>query len=261
MIKPYDELEFTDDFLFCKIMQDTEICRQMLEILLKIKIEKVELKNQQQIFNVDPIHRGVRLDVFVKDSRRMFDIEIQTSIKHDEAKRARYYQSQMDVSNLMKGEKISNLKESYVIFLCKTDPFCKGLPIYTFSNLCHEDKEFRLGDESYKYFFNAEAFSKLNDDSEIKNFLEYISTNSAKNDFTKTLEKKVFASKVESEWRADYMKLELLLDETRVEGYEQGEQAKAFETAKTMLEDNVPEDLIMKYTGLSAEDLKKIKTE
>lgn len=259
MIKPYDELEFTDDFLFCKIMQDTEICRKMLEILLKIKIERIELKNQQQIFNVDPVHRGVRLDAFVKDSRRMYDIEIQTSIKKDEAARARYYQSQMDVSNLMRGEKISNLKESYVIFLCKTDPFFKGFPVYTFSNLCHEDKTFELGDKSYKYFFNAGAFFKIGDDKEIKEFLEYISTNFAKNDFTKMLQKKVMAFKVESEWRADYMKLELLLDETRIEGFEKGEQAKALETAKNMLEDNMSEDLILKYTGITVEELIKIK--
>jgi predicted transposase/invertase (TIGR01784 family) len=55
------------------------------------------------------------------------------------------------------------------------------------------------------------------------------------------------------------MKLELLLDETRIEGFEKGKQTKALETARNMLKDNVSEDLIIKYTGLSEEDLRKLK--
>ena len=37
----------------------------------------------------------------------------------------------MDVDNLLRGQSYAELKESYVIFICKQDPFGKGLPVYT----------------------------------------------------------------------------------------------------------------------------------
>ena len=42
MIKSIEELTFTDDFLFGRVMQNPEICKGLLERLLEIKIEKIE---------------------------------------------------------------------------------------------------------------------------------------------------------------------------------------------------------------------------
>ncbi len=33
--KSYDELEYRDDFMFGKVMEDTELCREVLECLLE----------------------------------------------------------------------------------------------------------------------------------------------------------------------------------------------------------------------------------
>ena len=41
--KAWDELTFADNFLFCKILEDDpEICRQLLELLLHVKIDRLE---------------------------------------------------------------------------------------------------------------------------------------------------------------------------------------------------------------------------
>ena len=77
--KPWSELTFADNFLFCKIMEDENICRQFLEILLPIKIEKIKYLNTEKEFNPSYKGRSIRLDVFVKDSNRVFDIEMQSS--------------------------------------------------------------------------------------------------------------------------------------------------------------------------------------
>ena len=37
-IKPVEELTFTDDFMFTTIMKDKEICKELLERLLKINV-------------------------------------------------------------------------------------------------------------------------------------------------------------------------------------------------------------------------------
>ena len=52
--------------------------------------------------------------------------------REDIGKRTRYYQSMIDIDSLLKGAVYSELKESYVIFICTSDPFESGLPVYTF---------------------------------------------------------------------------------------------------------------------------------
>ena len=74
--------------------------------------------------------KGVRFDVYTKDDNRIFDIEIQTTINANLSRRARYYQSMIDTDSLARGEKYSRLKDSYVIFLCLSDPFDESLPVY-----------------------------------------------------------------------------------------------------------------------------------
>ena len=41
-LKPIEELTFTDNFLFGRVMQNAEICKGLLERLLEIKIEYPE---------------------------------------------------------------------------------------------------------------------------------------------------------------------------------------------------------------------------
>ena len=38
MAKSYEELRFTDDFMFGKVMEDRELCRDVLECLLGEKV-------------------------------------------------------------------------------------------------------------------------------------------------------------------------------------------------------------------------------
>ena len=66
----------------------------------------------------------------MQDSTRVFDVEIQTAKQGDLALRTRYYHSAMDTSLLHSGQYYTELKESYVIFLCMFDPIGKGLPLY-----------------------------------------------------------------------------------------------------------------------------------
>ena len=40
-IKAYEELEFKDDFMFGKVMQDSELCRDVLECLLQRPVGKL----------------------------------------------------------------------------------------------------------------------------------------------------------------------------------------------------------------------------
>ena len=41
-LKPYEELFFTDDFLFSKIMRNSEIAKGVVQNLLGLKVKKIE---------------------------------------------------------------------------------------------------------------------------------------------------------------------------------------------------------------------------
>ena len=105
--------------------------------------------------------KGVRFDVYTRDENRIFDIEIQTTINANLSRRARYYQSMIDIDSLARGEKYSRLKDSYVIFLCLSDPFDEKLPVYFFENTCRLGQKRNLGDDAYKLFFNASEYAKM----------------------------------------------------------------------------------------------------
>ena len=67
-------------------------------------------------------------------------------------KRTRYYQAMIDMAETEKGQDYQDLKESYIIFICTFDPFKQGKPMYTFRNLCIENKELELEDKTTKIF-------------------------------------------------------------------------------------------------------------
>ena len=88
--KPVEELTFTDDFMFGTVMKNKTICKGVIERLLHIKVGKIEYPSLQKTIAPFYESKGIRLDVYVSDSDRVFDIEIQTSIPPSLPKRTRY---------------------------------------------------------------------------------------------------------------------------------------------------------------------------
>ncbi len=127
-IKPFEKLKFHDDFMFGLVMQDKELCREVLECLLGIKIRHLEYTEPQKDFTPLYTAHGIRLDVYVRDGDTVYDVEVQNRNEHDMGKRTRYYQSMMDADSLLKGHVYSELKRCVIIFLCRFDPFKKGIP-------------------------------------------------------------------------------------------------------------------------------------
>ena len=53
-IKPFEELTFADDFMFNKVMHDPEICAEVIERLLHIKVDHIvypEIQKSLQPYN------------------------------------------------------------------------------------------------------------------------------------------------------------------------------------------------------------------
>ena len=262
--KPIEELTFTDDFMFGNIMKNEHICRGVLERLLRMKIGKIEYPSLQK--SISPFYesKGIRLDVYTSDETHVFDIEIQTSISPDLGKRTRYYQSMMDCDNLLKGQNYNDLKESYVIFICLSDPFKLGLPVYTFRNLCEENPAADLNDKSYKVFYNASAYEKETD-KELFALLHYISAKQTGSPFTDEINGLVEQAKLSEAFRSDYLTMNLreydLRRMGREEGIRTGIEKANLDNARNMLADNIAVERIARYTGLPLETVRKLKAE
>ena len=267
-MKPIEELTFTDDYMFGYMMRNPEICKGLLERLLQIKIEKLEYPELQKTITPHYENKGVRLDVYVQDSNRVFDVEVQNILDDDLPTRTRYYQSMMDIDLLLKGKKYSELKESFIIFVCKDDFYEEGFPCYSFSNLCHEKRTLEFGDKTHKIIFNASAFSQEKD-LERKSLLEYIKSKKSTSDFTKMIDLLVEKTKENQNFRGDYMAWGLAEQDAEKRGYNAGiadgvaqgaEQAK-IETAKNLIAMHLSLEDIVKATGLTLEIVQKIVKE
>ena len=271
--KPVDELSFTDDFMFGTVMKNQFICKGVIERLLHIKVGKIEYPFLQKTIAPFYESKGIRLDVYVSDTERVFDIEIQTSIPPSLPKRTRYYQSLMDVDNLLRGQSYAELKESYVIFICTQDPFGKSLPVYEFRNICTADGTLFLDDKSYKVFYNVGAYGK-EDEPELSALLQYLCERRATSGFTQQIDALVEKAKRNEKFRSWYMSLNIWKDDLLREGSQLGEKIgfergrrdgiaagayqKAQETAKLMQRESCSVDFIQRMTGLSEAEIEKL---
>ena len=213
----WEELQISNDFIFGKVMQDPKLCKGLLQrILPGLKIDRIEYPETQKAIRPDIDAKSVRLDVYVEDGKgTVYDIEMQVGTSKELPKRTRYYQSLLDMRMIDKGEPYKKLKPSYIIFICPFDQFGMGRHIYTFENICKEDKSVLLNDGTTKIFLNAKG--TMDDVSpELKAFLDYVAGKKPADPFVDELEEAVKNARKNREWRHEYMTL-LMRDQENIE--------------------------------------------
>lgn len=262
--KKWEELELKDDFMFAKVMRDPELCKEMLERLLGIKIARIEYPEEQKTIDISYDSHGVRLDIYVQDDENtVYNVEVQTTDTKELPKRSRYYQAMIDLNLLEKGEHYSKLNKSFIIFICTFDLFGKDFYQYTFENTCKEDTSIGLNDQATKIFFNTSG--TIGDLSEeAKAFLKYVGGTTSDDSFVRKLEDKVNTARKNEEWRREYMTLYMRDLENkelgRQEGLLEGRQEEKIQIVKMLLRKGLLSDAeIISVTEVSPEQLQEIK--
>ena len=224
MSKRYEELDFTDDFIFCKILYNNEpLCKELLEVILGKKIRKIVYHDWQKQIEMTAEGKGVRLDVYLEDGHTVYDLEMQAARKKNLPKRSRYYQGMIDLNLIERGADYEELKESYVIFICTYDLFGKNACVYTFENRCCEVEGLCLEDGTMKVFLNAEGdTSKLT--PELRDFLDYVAGRRIHGKLVAKIDEEVRKARNHEEWRTEYMTFEMLQREKYKEGVEYGKK-------------------------------------
>lgn len=187
------EIPFSHQVMFRLVMEKPELCKRTLELLMDCEIAELQYLEPEKSIEAKLTTKGIRLDVYIRDTAgNAYDLEMQASDMDKGAlgKRARYYQSLIDVDSLKKGQFYSTLGPSVVLFICKFDPFGKKLPKYSFSNRCHEDNTVDLKDDTLKVIFNSTG-SREHVNQDLANFMDYVNTGVASDEFTKMLNDEV----------------------------------------------------------------------
>ena len=218
----FDKIGITDDVMFCTVLSNSEDCREFLQRILGIEIEEIVVVGTQVSMKSNFHAKGVRLDVYAKDKKEnAYDIEMQTTKMRELPLRSRYYHSEMDSYQIAEGEKYGNLKHSIVIFVCNFDLFAKNRSVYTFESICREDTEIHLQDKRKTIFINING-SREDVPEELAHLLDYLKTKTPTDGFTERLEQRVLKIRKDTEWRDDYMTLEMKMDEKYEQGLKEG---------------------------------------
>ena len=293
----YANVDITNDLMFSTVMQDESLCIELLEYLLPLqpgrKIDRLEYRqfdsdapegNRQSVSDNTAQtqktilgyfgQRGVRLDVFVDDGETVYDLEMQTTSNAALPQRSRLIQSHMDISQLQRGAQYDELRPSFVIFICKFDPFGDDFYRYTFRNMCDELMDKPLDDGTCKLFFNT-AGHVGDIPPRLKELLTYMNDTQAypveesKNDLIRKLDAAVNETKMKPVWRDAFMMYQMRLrdeaiksrEEGLAQGRAEGKKENAIETAKRMLLKAMPTDLIAELSGLPLAEVNALKSQ
>ena len=272
------DLNLSSNFLFGEVMWDEQTSKDVLEIILGKEIDKVVIVNKEQHMDIDQKHKGVRLDVFLKDGKgTIYNIEIQVKNKYNIRRRSRHYQGVIDTKILPAGEiNYNKLNDCYVIFICDFDLFKRGKYCYTFEERCLEVPDLALEDGTRKIFLNMKGKNENEANPELVEFLKYVKkTEDAdfESERMKRLAQRVKHVKESREVEARYMTMlihdkEIEMDareegikEGKKEGIKEGRNAANIENAQRMLLKDIQISLIMEITDLPKEKVEKIKQE
>ena len=268
--KEFQNATIQNDFVFCKTMQNTKLCAEVLRLFLQDSIKIKQITPQSTIDNFLK-SKAVRLDVLVEDYEgNHYDLEMQVVTKDSIAKRMRMYQASIDVSTFEKGKNYKDAKKTIIIFICMSDPIAKGLPIYNFKNICEEDSSIILDDGTKKIIVAPQNWANVKNNDTLKALLKYLWDGSKTDKFTEALDMQVAEIKYDKVISNDslsyYFKMcdakeigrEEGMKKGMKKGREKGRQEGKYETARNMKAKNCEISFIAEMTGLTYKEIEEL---
>ena len=261
-MKPFQELNLLDRFLFDNVMEDPIICQDVLSICLGEEIPQIIQTQKEKTLELSKELRGIRLDIFSFDEERtIYNAEMQKNNTYNLRKRSRYYQAHMDVSLLEPGEiNFNKLNDSYMVMIMPFDLFGKNRYRYTFHYTCEEDSNIELKDGAIKIFLNTKETNKEEVSQELIDFLQFVEDSSKlpgraeENERLKRIHAKVHQVKKNEELGVRYMQeweeKKIIEMKSRAEGRAE-EKTKIAQNLIGVLEPEV----IAEKTGLTLEQV------
>jgi len=248
-----ERFRLMDDDFMSKCLENAPEC---IELILQIILGKKDLKviKSQTEYPIKSLQgRGVRFDVFARDSEgREYDIEIQRADKGAEPRRARYNSALMDANALKSGEDFDKLRDTYVIFITEDDVMGGGRDSYAYERM-EKDGGGMLCDGTHIIYVNGATRSA----TEIGRLVHDLLCRDAAEMYFDVLKKRVGEFKNSEEGRRNMCKaVERLVERGKTEG----KRETMLTTAKRMLKDGILaiKD-VARYSGLSLAQVRKLQ--
>lgn len=244
LMKPLEEMNVIDDFLFTEIMSDEKnglmVCRMILEAVLKRKIGRIEYTAQKLVPGISERTHGIRMDAYITENDwdpskenseiKVYDIEPdkRVSNKNGLPKRSRYYGDLIDVQLLQTGIDYERLPELVTIFILSYDPFGENDMYYEAGSILktHPHKPYNDGVRRIFLYIDGELADDADEESvKLKNLLKYIGNSTDRNvidETTRKLDDIVRSTKTKKDIGIRYMKSWERERELREDGLEQG---------------------------------------
>ncbi len=286
--KKIERLPITNDYIFKRVFAyegNESILKDLLEAILKIDIQKIEIKNPEIVPFTKEEKRGL-LDIKVRlDNGTIIDIEMQIKNEKNTEERSTMYLGKMISEQLQSGEEYNLLKKSIVIFITNYN-FLKRNSYHNvgkmkFDNTIKEEyvdvgyvKEDEIASKYLEiHYIELPKFVKRNPE-------KYTKLDQWMCLFTQNREGIEMAEKENKEIKRAVRALDFIsADEKERERYnsiimaeynrkvtegkvrEEGAEEEKIKIARKMLSENIALETIIKITELSKEELQKIKEE
>ena len=252
-------MRLMDDDFMSKCLENAPEC---IELMLQIILGKKDLKviKSQTEYPIKSLQgRGVRFDVFARDSEgKEYDIEIQRANKGAEPKRARYNSALMDANALKSSDDFGRLRDTYVIFITENDVMGDGQDAYSYLRI-EEHSGKRLRDGTHIIYVNGATRSA----TEIGRLVHDLLCRDAAKMYFDVLKKRVGDFKQTEEGRRTMCEaIERIAERREARGEARGKRETMIATAKRLIANG---KLVLKEiancTGLSLAQVKKLQAE
>ena len=286
--KKIERLPITNDYIFKRVFAyegNESILKDLLEAILKIDIQKIEIKNPEIVPFTKEEKRGL-LDIKARlDNGTIIDIEMQIKNEKNTEERSTMYLGKMISEQLQSGEEYNLLKKSIVIFITNYN-FLKRNSYHNVGKMKFDDaikeeyvdvgyvKEDEIASKYLEiHYIELPKFVKRNPE-------KYTKLDQWMCLFTQNREGIEMAEKENKEIKRAVRALDFIsADEKERERYnsiimaeynrkvtegkvrEEGAEEEKIKIARKMLSENIALETIIKITELSKEELQKIKEE
>ena len=289
-----EKMRLTVDYAFKRVFGrngNEGILKDFLESILDIEIKDITIQNPEIPKNMRDSKIGI-LDVRAEiNGKEIIEVEMQVQNQYNIDKRSPTYITKIYSDQLKEGDSYVEVKKVAVINILNFD-YYKRNSYHSVARMIFEDsKENEKVDMGYileeqyatedleMHFIELPKFRKKNPDisSKLDQWLWLIcgeeeKIKMAKNENEKIKEAKSELEKLEmsAEDRELYeLRLKAIRDEINIresgytdgmrDGMKDGEEKGKKEIAKNMLKENMPIEVISKLTGLSQEEIEKLK--
>ena len=253
-----ERMRLMDDDFMSKCLENAPEC---IELMLQIILGKKDLKviKSQTEYPIKSLQgRGVRFDVFARDSEgKEYDIEIQRANKGAEPKRARYNSALMDANALKSSDDFGKLRDTYVIFITENDVMDGGKEVYTIERTIQELRGKTFGDGTHIIYVNGATRSA----TKIGKLVHDLLCRDVAKMYFDVLRKKVGEFKNSDEGRRTMCEaVERIAERRAAEGKAEGKRETMIATAKRMLKSGkLMLKEIAEFSGLSLAQVKKLQ--